>query len=61
VATIGTYQTKSGTALWEVRHRTPNGRTTRRRGYETKSDAKEFASRVGVNVGKLWARDTTEN
>ena len=67
MATIETYQTKSGKTLWEVRHRTPNGRTTRSRGYETKRDAKGFASSVevskmrGENVGKLWARDTAKN
>ncbi len=67
MATIETCQTKSGKALWEVRHRTPSGRTTRSRGYETRRHAKEFASSVevfkmrGENVGKLWARDTARN
>jgi hypothetical protein len=67
VATIETYQTKSGKTLWEVRHHTPSGRTTRSRGSETKCYAKEFASSVevfkmrGENVGKLWARDTAQN
>ena len=67
MATIDTYQTKSGKKLCDVRHRTPNGRATRTRGYETRRDAKGFASSVevskmrGENIGKLWARDTAEN
>jgi hypothetical protein len=67
VATIETYQTKSGKKLWEVRHCTPSGRASRSRGNETNRDAKEFASSVevskmrGENIGKLWTRDTAEN
>jgi hypothetical protein len=67
VATIESYQTKSSEKLCEVRHRAPNGRATRSRGYETKRDAKEFASSVEVSnmrgqiIGKLRARDTAEN
>ena len=66
MATIETYQTKSGKTLWKVRHRTPSGRTIRSRGYETNRQAKEFPSSVevfkmrGENVGTLWARDTAQ-
>jgi integrase len=46
MATIGKYTTKDGAAAWEVRFRTPDQRSTRKRGFATQRDAKAFAATV---------------
>lgn len=46
MATISGYQTASGATLYEVRYRTPDNRSTRKRGFTTKRDAREFAAAV---------------
>lgn len=43
MATITRYATASG-ERWEVRYRTPEGKTTRKRGFSTKRDASAFAT-----------------
>ena len=40
MATISKYETTSGATLWEVRYRTPDQRSTRKRGFATKRDAR---------------------
>src|SRR5690242_10382664 len=47
MATIERYETASG-ARYLVRYRQPNRKTTMKRGFTTKRDAKEFASTVEV-------------
>ncbi len=65
--TIATYETARGDKLPKVRHHPHDGRASRGRGYETKCDAKEFASSGDVsttrgdNIGTLWAPDAAEN
>ena len=44
MATIGKYAAKDGATLWEVRYRTPDQRSTRKRGFATQRDAKAFAA-----------------
>ena len=46
MATIGKYTTKDGMTAWEVRYRTPDQRSTRKRGFATQRDAKAFAATV---------------
>lgn len=47
MATIESYQTPSG-RRYMVRYRQPNQKQTKRRGFETKRDAQEFAATVEV-------------
>lgn len=47
MATVGSYETKSG-RRWRVRYRTPERRQTDRRGFITKRDAREFAAAIEV-------------
>lgn len=51
MATIERYQTTSGTMLYAVRYRTPDRRTTYRRGFATKKAAQAYAN--GVEVRKM--------
>jgi integrase len=46
MATISEYQTASGVTLYEVRYRTPDNRSTRKRGFTTKRDARQWAATV---------------
>lgn len=48
MATIEKYETKSGTTLYRVRYRTPDKRSTQKRGFRTKRDAERFANKVEV-------------
>src|SRR5262249_14731055 len=48
MATIEKYQTKSGATLYRVRYRTPDNRSTQKRGFTTKRDAEQWAHRVEV-------------
>ena len=41
--TVGKYETKK-CVKWEVRYRTPGGRTTRKRGFLRKMDAEAWAA-----------------
>lgn len=51
MATITRYQTAGGSA-WEVRYRTPERKTTRKRGFTTKRDAELFAASVEVSKAR---------
>lgn len=46
MATISSYQTRSGAKLYRVRYRTPDHRQTDKRGFTTKRDAEAFAIEV---------------
>src|SRR5271163_26270 len=46
MATISEYRSASGATLYEVRYRTPDNRSTRKRGFTTKRDARQWAARV---------------
>src|SRR6516165_8537887 len=48
MATIERYQTSSGTTLYRVRYRTPEGASTQKRGFITKRDAQAYAETVEV-------------
>jgi integrase len=48
MATIEKYETKSGTTLYRVRYRTPDNRSTQKRGFTTKRDAERFANKTEV-------------
>ena len=48
MATIETYQTATGATRYMVRYRTPQHTQTKKRGFTTKRDAKEFANTVEV-------------
>jgi integrase len=48
MATISRYQTASGATLYRVRYRTPDHRTTQKRGFKTKRDAEQFAATIEV-------------
>ncbi|MDI9946379.1 MULTISPECIES: site-specific integrase [unclassified Rhodococcus (in: high G+C Gram-positive bacteria)] len=48
MATVSEYATKAGTR-YEVRYRTPDHQTTRKRGFKTKRDANAYAARVEVD------------
>lgn len=47
MATVSSYDTASG-RRWEVRYRTPERRTTRKRGFTSKRQAQDFAATVEV-------------
>ena len=49
MATISKYQTASGATLYRVRYRTPDNRSTQKRGFTTKRDAEQFAATVEVS------------
>jgi integrase len=49
VATIEKYQTGSGETLYRVRYRTPDDRSTHKRGFRTKREAEGWANKVEVN------------
>jgi integrase len=49
MATIKLYETKSGTTLYMVRYRTPEGTQTKKRGFATKREAEAWANRVEVD------------
>ena len=49
MATISKYQTSSGATLYRVRYRTPDRRSTQKRGFVTKRDAEAFAASVEVS------------
>lgn len=49
MATVKRYTTKDGSTLWRVRYRKPDGKQTDKRGFTTKRDANEWASRVEVS------------
>jgi integrase len=51
-ATIERYETSSGASRYRVRYRTPDHRSTQRRGFETKRDAEMFAATVEVAKAK---------
>lgn len=46
MATIEKYQTSSGAPRYRVRYRTPDHRSTQKRGFKTKRDAEAFAATV---------------
>ena len=48
--TVGKYETKK-CVKWEVRYRTPGGRTTRKRGFLRKMDAEAWAAE-NVEIAK---------
>jgi integrase len=48
MATISRYQTADGTTLYRVRYRTPDKRSTQKRGFKTKRDAQRWANKVEV-------------
>ena len=52
MATISKYQTASGTTLYRVRYRTPDHRSTQKRGFTTKRDAELFAATVEVSMAR---------
>jgi integrase len=52
MATISRYQTASGATLYRVRYRTPDHRTTQKRGFTTKRDADLFAAEVEVDKSR---------
>jgi integrase len=49
VATVERYETKGGATLWRVRYRTPDKRSTQKRGFTTKREAERFANKVEVS------------
>jgi integrase len=49
MATVEKYQTSSGTTLYRVRYRTPDNRSTQKRGFKRKIDAERWANTVEVN------------
>ena len=48
MATIEKYQTQTGATLYRVRYRTPDKRSTQKRGFTTKRDAERWANRIEV-------------
>lgn len=48
MATVEKYQTKAGATLWRVRYRTPDNRSTQKRGFTRKVDAQRYANTVEV-------------
>jgi hypothetical protein len=52
MATIEKYETKSGAMLYRVRFRTPDKRSTQKRGFKRKADAELFAATVEVNKSR---------
>lgn len=57
MATIDSYETKSGQTRYRVRYRTPDRRQTDKRGFKRKRDAEAFAATVEVSkmVGEYVA------
>jgi len=49
MATIEKYETSTGAAFYAVRYRTPDRRTTRKRGFKTKRDAQAWADQLEVD------------
>jgi hypothetical protein len=49
MATIQSYQTVNGATLFMVRYGQPNNKTTMKRRFTTKRDAKAFANKVEVD------------
>jgi hypothetical protein len=49
MATIERYENKAGTTLYAVRYRTPDHRSTYKRGFTTKREAQAWANSVEVN------------
>lgn len=49
MATVERYEIESGATLYRVRYRTPEGRQTQKRGFATKREAEQWASRVEVD------------
>jgi len=52
MATISKYQNTSGTTLYRVRYRTPEGRQTDKRGFAVKRDAQAYAATVEVSKAR---------
>ncbi len=52
MATIERYQTASGGTAYRVRYRTPDRRSTSKRGFTTKRDAELFAATVEVSKAR---------
>jgi integrase len=48
MATIEKYQISSGAMRYRVRYRTPDHKSTQKRGFKTKRDAEQFANKVEV-------------
>jgi hypothetical protein len=48
MATIERYQNSSGATFYRVRYRTPDRRSTQKRGFRIKRDAELFAATVEV-------------
>ena len=48
MATISSYKTARGDTRYRVRYRTPDHRSTQKRGFKTKRDAEQFAATVEV-------------
>lgn len=53
MATVKRYQTPSGATYWEVRYRTPERGTTRKRGFKTKRDAEAHATKLPINENTI--------
>jgi hypothetical protein len=51
MATINSYDTKHG-VRWEVRYRTPDRRTSRKRAFTSKRKAQDWASTVEVKSSR---------
>jgi integrase len=49
MATVERYETKSGATFYRVRYRTPDNRSTQKRGFKRKIDAEQWANTVEVN------------
>ncbi|WP_395704754.1 tyrosine-type recombinase/integrase [Rhodococcus ruber] len=70
MATVSSYETAAG-KRWEVRYRTPERTTTRKRGFISKRQAQDFAATVEVekmtgsyvapSAGRILFRDVAEN
>ncbi len=52
MATVEKYETKDGATRYRVRYRTPDKRSTQKRGFTTKRDADLFAAKVEVNKSR---------
>ncbi|AYA26713.1 site-specific integrase [Rhodococcus rhodochrous] len=52
MAAVVKYVTSKGEQRYEVRYRTPDHRTTRKRGFKTKRDAQLWADRLGVSLAR---------
>src|SRR5271163_3270374 len=49
MATIERYQISSGATVYRVRYRTPEGRQTQKRGFNTKGEAERWANQIEVD------------